>query len=44
MLDSKKILIKITQNKNFKLRVHSPFYEKGMNFLIDFSNELKKIK
>ncbi len=44
MLDSKKILIKITQNKNFKLRVHSPFYKKGMNFLIDFSNELKKNK
>ena len=44
MLDNKKILIKITKNKKFKLRISKPFDEKNFKFLVDFSNELKKNK
>ena len=42
MLDKKKILYKITKNKNFNINVSIPFSNLTVNFLKDFSNELKK--
>jgi len=44
MLDKRKILNKITKNKNFKITINKPFNELNTKFLIDFSNELKKDK
>ena len=44
MLDNKKILRDITKNKNFKIRADEPFSEVVINFMIDFSNGLKKEK
>ena len=42
MLDKKKILYQITKNKNFNINVSIPFSNLTINFLKDFSNELKK--
>ena len=44
MLDKKKILYEITHNKKFTINVSEPFDNKVVNFLDDFSNELKKQK
>jgi len=42
MLDKKKILYKITKNKNFNINVSIPFNDLTINFLKDFSILLKK--
>ena len=44
MLDKKKILYETTHNKKFTVNVSEPFDSKVVNFLDDFSNELKKQK
>jgi len=44
MLDKKKILYKITKNKKFTINVSEPFNIHAINFLSDFSKELKKHK
>jgi len=44
MLDKKKILYETTHNKKFTINVSEPFNSKVVNFLDDFSNELKKQK
>ena len=44
MLDKKKILYETTHNKKFTINVSEPFDSKVVNFLDDFSNELKKQK
>ena len=44
MLDKKKILYEITKNKKFTINVTEPFNAQSINFLDDFSNELKKNK
>ena len=44
MLDKKKILYETTHNKKFTINVSEPFNNKVVNFLDDFSNELKKQK
>jgi len=42
MLDKKKILYKITENKNFSIKIFEPYNNKSVQFIKDFSNELKK--
>ena len=42
MLDRKNLLSKITKNKNFRIKVNEPFSKESINFLKDFSNEVKK--
>ena len=44
MLDNKKILCKITQNKNFSINILQPFNKLSMELINDFSDELKKEK
>ena len=44
MLDRKKILYQITRNKRFNVNVSEPFNNQSLNFLSDFSKELKKEK
>ena len=44
MLDIKKILYQITRNKIFNVNVSEPFNNQSLNFLSDFSKELKKEK
>ena len=44
MLDKKKILHQITKNKRFNINVSEPFNNQSLNFLSDFSKELKKEK
>ena len=44
MQNKKKILYEITNNKKFSINVFEPFDNKVINFLNDFSNELKKTK
>ena len=44
MFDKKKILYEITKNKRFTTNVSEPFNIQTINFLNDFSNELKKQK
>ena len=43
-LDKKKILHEITKNKSFNLKVFEPYNNKSVQFIKDFSNELKKKK
>lgn len=42
MLDKKKILYQVTRNKNFVVKVSEPFNSLSVDFLNDFSNNLKK--
>ena len=42
MLDKKKILLKITGNKSFKVKISEPFNKLCIEFLNDFSNSLKQ--
>ncbi len=44
MLDKKKILYQITKNKRFNINVSEPFNNQSIDFLSDFSKELKKEK
>ena len=44
MLDKKKILYQITKNKRFNINVSEPFNNQLLDFLSDFSKELKKEK
>jgi hypothetical protein len=44
MLDKKKILYQITKNKRFNINVSEPFNDQSIDFLSDFSKELKKEK
>jgi len=44
MLDKKKTLYQITKNKRFNINVSVPFNNQSINFLGDFSKELKKEK
>ena len=44
MLDKKKILYQITKNKRFNINVLEPFNNQSLDFLSDFSKELKKEK
>ena len=44
MLDKKKILYQITKNKRFNINVSEPFNNQSLDFLSDFSKELKKEK
>ena len=44
MLDKKKTLYQITKNKRFNINVSEPFNNQSINFLSDFSKELKKEK
>ena len=41
-LDKKKILYEITKNKSFSIKVFEPYNNKSVEFIKDFSNELKK--
>jgi len=42
--DNKKILESITKSKSFKIRADKPFNDLAVDFMIDFSNGLKKEK
>tara|TARA_Y100000590_G_C15723277_1_gene1014244 strand:- start:637 stop:1836 length:1200 start_codon:yes stop_codon:yes gene_type:complete len=42
MLDKKKILLEITKNKNFSLKVSEPYNSLSLKFINDFSSELRK--
>ena len=42
MLDKKKILLKVTGNKSFKVKISEPFNKLCIEFLNDFSNSLKR--
>ena len=42
MLDKKKILYEITKNKNFNINVSEPYNEISIQFIKDFSNQLRK--
>ena len=42
MLDKKKILHLVTGNKNFNVKISEPFNLLSIEFLSDFSNNLKK--
>ena len=44
MLDKKKIMYKLSGNKNFSTNVLKPFSFLAVEFLNDFSNELRKQK
>ena len=44
MLDKKKTLYQITKNKRFNINVSEPFNDQSIDFLSDFSKELKKEK
>ena len=44
MLDKKKTLYQITKNKRFNINVSEPFNNQSIDFLSDFSKELKKEK
>ena len=44
MLDRKKTLYQITKNKRFNINVSEPFNNQSIDFLSDFSKELKKEK
>jgi hypothetical protein len=44
MLDKKKTLYQITKNKRFNINVSEPFNNQSIDFLNDFSKELKKKK
>ncbi len=44
MLDKNKIIHGLIKNKNFNIKVFQPFGDLVKDFLIDFSNELKKQK
>ena len=44
MLDKKQMLYQITKNKRFNINVSEPFNHKSIDFLSDFSKELKKEK
>ena len=44
MLDKKQMLYQITKNKRFNINVSEPFNNKSIDFLSDFSKELKKEK
>ena len=42
MLDKKKILYQVTGNKSFNIKISEPFNQLSIEFLNDFSNNLKK--
>ncbi len=44
MLDKKKTIYQITKNKRFNINVSEPFNNQSIDFLSDFSKELKKEK
>ena len=44
MLDKNKIIHELSKNKNFNVNVFKPFNDLILDFLNDFSNELKKHK
>ena len=44
MLDKKKTIYQITKNKRININVSEPFNNQSIDFLSDFSNELKKEK
>ena len=42
ILDKKKILYQVTRNKSFNIKISEPFNQLSIEFLNDFSNNLKK--
>ena len=42
MLDKQEILYQVTGNKNFNIKISEPFNQLSIEFLNDFSNNLKK--
>ena len=44
MLDKKIINCKVLGNQKFEMKVSEPFSNLATNFLVDFSNELRKFK
>ena len=44
MLDKKQILYQVTGDKGFNIKISEPFNQLSIEFLSDFSNNLKKYK
>ena len=42
MSSKKNILIQVTRNKNFSIKVRKPFEENVIDFISDFSNEIRR--
>ena len=42
MLYKKQILINITNNKNFLIKIKKPFDKQVLDFIVDFSNQIRK--